>query len=69
MFQDLRGATKQRDDMLHEKSALQEDIEDTAGRHRLLQEKEKRMDEHLRKKEREVTHQETVRSYNGLGAA
>lgn len=58
--QDLRGATKQRDDMLHEKSSLQEDIEDTAGRHRLLQEKEKRMDEHLRKKEREVSHQETL---------
>ncbi|XP_075690697.1 centriolin isoform X2 [Rhinoderma darwinii] len=56
--QDLRSATKHRDDMLQETSALQEDIGDAAGRHKLLQEKETRTEERVRRLQRSAEEKE-----------
>ncbi|XP_066436397.1 centriolin isoform X2 [Eleutherodactylus coqui] len=56
--QDLKSITRQRDDMLQEKAALQEDIGDAAGRHKLLQEAERRTDERLRQLQRSVEEKE-----------
>ncbi|KAG9465205.1 hypothetical protein GDO78_018685 [Eleutherodactylus coqui] len=55
---DLKSITRQRDDMLQEKAALQEDIGDAAGRHKLLQEAERRTDERLRQLQRSVEEKE-----------
>ncbi|XP_073414953.1 centriolin isoform X2 [Dendrobates tinctorius] len=52
--QDVSRTTKHRGDMLRENLALQEDVIAAAGRHRLLQEKERRMDERLRQLHRSV---------------
>ncbi|XP_073496917.1 centriolin isoform X2 [Phyllobates terribilis] len=52
--QDVISTTKHRDNMLQEKSALQEDVTAAAGRHRLLQEKERTTDERLRQLHRSV---------------